>query len=61
MRAGVLVVENPYYAVVPDSGRFRFDDVPAGRHLVVVETFDRRAQAEVTIPEGGTANLTLTP
>ena len=61
MRAGVLVVDNPYYAIVPESGRFRFDGVPAGRYRVVVETFDRRAQADVTIPEGGAANVTLTP
>jgi len=61
MRAGVLVVENPYYAIVPDTGRFRFDDVPAGRYRVVVETFERRAQADVTIPEGGAVTVTLTP
>lgn len=61
MRAGVLVADNPFYAVVPESGRFRFDGVPAGRYRVVAETFDRRAQADVTIPEGGAATVTLTP
>ena len=30
MRAGILVVENPYHAVVQESGRFQFDEVPAG-------------------------------
>ena len=61
MRAGVLVVENPHYTLLPDHGRFHLDDVPAGRHRVVVETFDRRAQAEVLVPEGGTATVTLSP
>jgi plastocyanin len=61
MRAGVLVVDNPYYAVVAESGRFRIDDVPAGRYRVVVETFDRRSQADVSIPDGGVATVTLTP
>ncbi|AMY07655.1 hypothetical protein LuPra_00829 [Luteitalea pratensis] len=61
MRAGILVVENPFHAVVQESGRFQFDEVPAGRYRVVVETFDRRAQADVQIPEGGTATVTLAP
>ena len=61
MRAGILVVENPYHAVVQESGRFQFDEVPAGRYRVVVETFDRRAQADVQVPEGGTATVTLAP
>jgi plastocyanin len=61
MRAGVLVVENPHYAILSESGRFRFDGVPAGRYRVVAETFERRAQADVTIPEGGAAHVTLAP
>ena len=61
MRAGILVVENPYHAVLQESGRFRFDEVPAGRYRVIVETFDRRAQADVQVPEGGTATVTLAP
>ena len=61
MRSGILVVENPYYALVSESGRFQMDDVPAGRYRVVVETFDRRAQADVVIPEGGNATVALTP
>lgn len=61
MRAGVLVVENPWYALVPESGRFQMDDLPAGRYRIVVETFDRRAQADVVIPDGGTATVALTP
>lgn len=61
MRAGILVVENPHYAVLTESGRFRFDDLPPARYRVVVETFDKRADAEVTVPEGGAADVTLSP
>ena len=61
MRAGILVVDNPFHAVVQESGRFQIDDVPAGRYRVAVETFERRAQAEVQIPEGGTATVTFAP
>jgi plastocyanin len=61
MRAGVLVVENPHYAILSDSGRFRFDDVAPGTYRVVAETFERRAQADVAIPDGGAATVTLAP
>lgn len=61
MRAGVLVVDNPYYAVVEASGRVRLDGVPAGRYTLVLETFDRRAQAVVDVPQGGAARVALAP
>jgi plastocyanin len=61
MRAGVLVVENPYYARVEASGRVRLEDVPPGRYTVVVETFERRAQASVEVSEGATARVALAP
>lgn len=59
MRAAVLVVENPHYAIVPESGRFRIDGTPAGRHRVTVEHFDRRLQIDVQVPDGGTANIAV--
>jgi plastocyanin len=58
MRAGILVVENPYYAIVGPSGRFRIDDIPAGRYRVAVEHFERRSQIDVDIPEGRSAQIT---
>jgi plastocyanin len=60
MRAGVLVVENPYYAIVSDDGRFRIDGIPAGRHTVAVEHFDKRSKVDTDIPDGGTATITVT-
>jgi plastocyanin len=54
MRAGIVVVENPYYAIVADTGHFRIEGVPAGRHRVAVEHFDRRPHvAEVDVPAAG--------
>jgi hypothetical protein len=61
MRAGVLVVDNPYYAVVETSGRVKLDGVPPGRYTLVLETFDRRAQAIVDVAPGVTARVTLAP
>jgi plastocyanin len=62
MRAGIVVVENPYYSIVAESGRFRIDGVPAGRYSVAVEHFDRRPHvAEIEVPEGGTARLDVKP
>lgn len=58
MRAAVVVVDNPYYAVVPEDGRFRIDGIPAGRYRVLIEYFDRRSQVlDVDVPEGGSARI----
>lgn len=36
MRAAVVVVENPFHAVIGADGRFRIANLPAGRHTLVV-------------------------
>lgn len=36
MRAALVVVENPFHAVVAADGTFRIPGVPAGRHTVIV-------------------------
>ena len=61
MRAAVLVLDHPYYALVPESGRFRIEDVPAGSYTLVVETFERRMEAPVTVSGDGTARVTIVP
>lgn len=58
MRASILVVENPYYAVIGDEGRFRITDVPAGAQKLAIEFFDRRSQVtDVNVPTGGVAQV----
>jgi len=61
MRSAVVVVENPYYAVIDGSGRFVIRNVPAGRHRLVVWDIERRPQElDVTVPEGGVARVSVT-
>ena len=58
MRAAIVVVDNPYYAVVAEDGQYRIDGIPAGRYRVLIEYFDRRSlTADVDVPEGGSARL----
>ena len=50
MRAAVVVVENPFHAVVNRDGTFRIANVPPGRHRVVVWHHDggvREVQVDV--------------
>ncbi|MER3421939.1 MAG: hypothetical protein C4293_00600 [Nitrospiraceae bacterium] len=56
MQSFFLPVTNPYYAVVKDDGAFEIKDVPAGKHkLVAWHPFAGKIEAEVDVPEGGTA------
>ena len=58
MRAGILVVDNPFYAIADDAGRFRIGGLPPGRHRLVAESFDRRADTiDVDVAPGGTVKV----
>lgn len=59
MRAAIIVVENPYYAIAGDAGHFRIDGIPPGRHRVTIEHFDRRTQVDVDVRDGATTALNL--
>ena len=61
MRSAVVVVENPYYAVVGAGGRFTIRNVPAGRHRLVVWDIERRPhEMDVTVTDGGVARVQVT-
>ena len=56
MQGFYLPVTNPHYTVVKEDGSFEIKDVPAGKHkLVAWHPFAGKVEAEVDVPEGGTA------
>jgi plastocyanin len=58
MRAGVVVVENPYHALVAEDGTFTIRGVPAGRHRLVVWDIERRPQElDVDVTAGGVTRV----
>jgi plastocyanin len=60
MRGAVVVVDNPYHALVGEDGSFRIENVPAGRYRLRAWHFDRGEQiVEVDVPESGTVRLEI--
>ena len=62
MRAAVVVVRNPYHAVVGDDGTFRIANVPAGRHTLIVWHHDggvREVQVEVRAGASSTVQVRI--
>lgn len=56
MQGFYLPVTNSHYTVVKEDGSFEIKDVPAGKHkLVAWHPFAGKVEAEVDVPEGGTA------
>lgn len=56
MQSFFLPVTNPHYAVVKEDGTFEIKDIPAGKHkLIAWHPFAGKVEAEVDVPEGGTA------
>jgi len=56
MQSFFLPVSNPHYAVAKEDGTFEIKDVPAGKHKVIAwHPFAGKVEAEVDVPEGGTA------
>lgn len=54
MRAYVIVLDNPHYAVTDKLGRFVIDAVPAGTHILRVWNEKRyAAKQEITVEDGG--------
>ncbi|TLY13774.1 MAG: carboxypeptidase regulatory-like domain-containing protein [Nitrospirae bacterium] len=58
MQGFYLPVTNPHYVVVNEDGSFEIKDVPTGKHkLVAWHPFAGKVEAEVDVPEGGTAQV----
>ena len=54
MRAAVVVVRNPFHAIVNRDGTFRIANVPAGRHTLVVWHHDGGVrEVQVDVRAGG--------
>ncbi|MFQ5889381.1 MAG: carboxypeptidase regulatory-like domain-containing protein [Gemmatimonadota bacterium] len=60
MVAWVVVVDTPYRAVADGEGRFRIDNVPAGRYAVNVwHQATRPFRRDIVVHEGESLHLTL--
>jgi plastocyanin len=58
MRGAIIVLDNPYYAVVRDDGSFSIPNVPAGSYKVTVWHPERGKKTfDVTVPATGAAKL----
>lgn len=58
MRAVIVVVENPFNAVVDSQGRFRIEGIPPGTYTFVAWHPDLDpVERQVQIPAGGTARF----
>ncbi len=60
MGAVVVVLDNPYFAVTGDDGRFHIDNVPAG--TFTLKTWGEKGaetKKEVTVAAGGTATVKI--
>ncbi|HIF23076.1 MAG TPA: hypothetical protein EYQ27_14525 [Gemmatimonadetes bacterium] len=60
MRSAVVVVENPFHAIVGDDLRFSIADVPPGDYTLVVWHADKgRVEESITVTDGGTVRVTV--
>jgi plastocyanin len=60
MQANVVVVDNPYYAVTDDNGKFSIADLPPGNYRVrVFHEYLGEMGADVTVGSKATATLNM--
>ena len=58
MQAHIVAVDNPYFAITDDTGRFLIDGVPAGTYTARIwHEFLGERTAEVTVSPGADATL----
>lgn len=61
MRAVIVVVENPFYAVADADGNYEIKDIPKGSYQLLVWKIDhKKAVHNVNIPAEGTVELNFT-
>lgn len=61
MRAVVVVVENPFYAVVDADGYYEIKNIPKGTYQLLVWKIDhKRLIKEINVPAAGTLELHFT-
>ncbi len=61
MNAYIVVFSHRFYATTDDDGRYRIDDVPDGRHKLIVWTNgERRAEAWIDVSSGQTTKRDFT-
>ncbi|HUF49715.1 MAG TPA: carboxypeptidase regulatory-like domain-containing protein [Longimicrobiales bacterium] len=61
MRAVVIVVDNPFHAVIGRDGRYSFENVPAGSYELVVWHVDRGTRiVRVQVPASGSVRVDAT-
>lgn len=60
MRAVILVLENPFYAIVSEDGSFSIRGIPAGHYDMVVWNIDAGIRKTgVDVPAGSTSELQI--
>ena len=60
MRAAVLVLENPFFAIVSGDGSFTITDIPAGHYELLVWNIDAGSKkVEVDVPAGKAPELLI--
>lgn len=58
MRAAIIVVENPFYAMADKDGNYIIENIPKGTYELLVWKMDhKQASEKVTIPASGTVEL----
>jgi len=60
MEGWIYVVDNPYYAITGDDGKFSITDVPPGTYnLVAMQSYTGPVQQSVTVASGKPTILTI--
>jgi plastocyanin len=60
MEGWIYVVDNPYYAITGDDGKFSIIDVPPGTYnLVAMQSYTGPVQQSVTVASGKPTTLTI--